>query len=171
MLNSSNLKATPFSYGAGHVRPNRAMDPGLVYDSTVNDYLNFLCSIGYSENELQIFFKKPFKCPKSFTLTDFNYPSITVPELAGSITVSRTLKNVGAPGTYKASVKAPPGISVVVKPKKLEFREHGEEKMFSLSLKAKGRRVAEDYVFGRLIWSDGRHYVRSPIVVKAPVFV
>ncbi|KAJ9672522.1 hypothetical protein PVL29_025934 [Vitis rotundifolia] len=167
MLNSSNLKATPFSYGAGHVRPNRAMDPGLVYDSTVNDYLNFLCAIGYNEAQLQIFSQKPYKCPKSFSLTDFNYPSITVPNLSGSVTISRTVKNVGTPGTYTALVKAPPGISVVVKPNKLEFRENGEEKSFYLTLKAKGRRVAEDYVFGRLTWSDGQHHVRSPIVVKA----
>lgn len=167
MLNSSNLKATPFSYGAGHVRPNRAMDPGLVYDSTVNDYLNFLCAIGYNETQLQIFSQKPYKCPKSFSLTGFNYPSITVPNLSGSVTISRTVKNVGTPGTYTASVKAPPGISVAVKPNKLEFREYGEEKSFRLTLKAKGRRVAEDYVFGRLTWSDGQHYVRSSIVVKA----
>lgn len=167
MLNSSYLKATPFSYGAGHVRPNQAMDPGLVYDSTVEDYLNFLCAIGYNETQLRKFSKKPYKCPKSSSLGDFNYPSITVPNLSGSATVSRTVKNVGTPGTYMARIKAPAGISVKVKPHKLKFTEYGEEKRFSLHLKAKARRVAEEYVFGGLIWSDGHHYVRSPIVVKA----
>lgn len=36
--------ATPFAYDAGHVHPNLAADPGLVYELTVNDYLNFLCA-------------------------------------------------------------------------------------------------------------------------------
>ncbi|WP_216668117.1 hypothetical protein, partial [Proteus mirabilis] len=45
-------KATPFNYGNGHIRPNRAMDPGLVYDLTTKDYLNFLCSLGYNETQI-----------------------------------------------------------------------------------------------------------------------
>ncbi|KAL9397931.1 hypothetical protein Peur_006892 [Populus x canadensis] len=38
------LEATPFSYGSGHIRPNRAQDPGLVSDLSINDYLDFLAS-------------------------------------------------------------------------------------------------------------------------------
>jgi len=37
--------ATPFGYGSGHVDPVRALDPGLVYDTTLVDYTNFLCSL------------------------------------------------------------------------------------------------------------------------------
>ncbi|KAG0475800.1 hypothetical protein HPP92_012641 [Vanilla planifolia] len=40
--------STPFVLGAGHVDPNRALDPGLVYDAGDEDYLAFLCAIGYS---------------------------------------------------------------------------------------------------------------------------
>lgn len=32
----------PFSYGAGYVVPNNVMDPGLVYDTTMIDFFNFL---------------------------------------------------------------------------------------------------------------------------------
>src|SRR5262249_6289205 len=32
-----------FRQGAGHVRPNNAADPGLVYNSGLNDWLAFLC--------------------------------------------------------------------------------------------------------------------------------
>lgn len=167
MLDSPNSKATPFSYGAGHVRPNRAMDPGLVYDLNITDYLNFLCAIGYNQTQVKMFSDDPYSCPKSASLHDFNYPSITVTNFTGSVTITRTVKNVDLPGTYTAHVKAPPGISVLVEPKSLKFEKTGEEKKFKLVLKAKKPGVAKDYVFGRLIWSDDRHHVRSPIVVKA----
>lgn len=167
MTNASHLKATPFSYGAGHVRPNRAMDPGLVYDLTVNDYLNFLCAVNYNQTQIRLFTEEPYTCPKPIILSDFNYPSITVPMLNGSITVTRTVKNVGSPGTYKARIIRPAGITAIVQPDSLEFDKIGEEKSFKLTLKLKQKSAARDYVFGQLIWSDGKHYVRSPIVVKA----
>lgn len=175
MLNASYFRATPFSYGAGHVRPKRAMDPGLVYDLGVNDYLNFLCTLGYNQTLITLFSEDPYACPKQpISLANFNYPSITVPELSGSspITISRTVKNVGTPGIYRVRVREPAGISVVVEPNSLEFDEIGEEKTFSVTLKFQEDSAApiKEYAFGKLIWSDSnKHYVRSPIVVKAVV--
>ncbi|XVF31956.1 hypothetical protein REPUB_Repub17cG0040100 [Reevesia pubescens] len=167
ILNVSNIKAGPFSYGAGHIQPNLAMDPGLVYDLGATDYLNFLCTLGYNETLISMFSQNPYKCPKLISLANFNYPSITIPNLVGSITVTRTVKNVGSPGTYRAQVQRPMGISVYVKPKKLKFKKAGEEKTFSVTLKVNKAHSVKEYVFGQLIWSDHEHYVRSPIVVKA----
>ncbi|KAG2688731.1 hypothetical protein I3843_09G109400 [Carya illinoinensis] len=167
VLNGSFVKATPFSYGAGHIRPNRAMDPGLVYDLTVNDYLDFLCALGYNQTEVELFSEAPCKCRKSASLLHFNNPSIAVPKLSGTVRVTRRLKNVGSPGTYSARVRKPAGISIRVKPKTLKFKKVGEEKRFKLTLKLEKPGVAKGYVFGGLIWSDGKHYVRSPIVVAA----
>ncbi|KAL0012046.1 hypothetical protein SO802_007154 [Lithocarpus litseifolius] len=170
ILDGSFNKATPFSYGAGHIRPNRAMDPGLVYDLTVNDYLDFLCASGYNQTLLELFTESPYKCPKSASLLDFNYPSITVTNLSRSVTVSRKLKNVGSPGTYVARVREPIGISVHVEPKILKFDSIGEEKSFKLTVTKKTAGMGtEDYVFGGIVWSDGNHYVRSPIVVGMPL--
>ncbi|MQM14505.1 hypothetical protein Taro_047436 [Colocasia esculenta] len=168
MLNSSFTKATPFSYGSGHVHPNRAMNPGLVYDITVVDYLNFLCSLGYNSTQIATFSRTPYTCPSKLpNILDLNYPSITVPSLSGRTAVRRKVKNVGAPGTYKVRVDPPSGISVTVKPTTLHFKKVGEEKKFTVTIEAKSRRAARDYAFGRLIWSDGVHHVRSPLVVKA----
>ncbi|RZC82259.1 hypothetical protein C5167_045045 [Papaver somniferum] len=165
--NSSDNQATPFNYGSGQVRPNAAMNPGLVYDLTTNDYLNFLCGVSHDKAKIKAISKaeKRYKCPKSYNLANFNYPSITVPLLHGSITVTRTLKNVGSPGTYKTRIRAPPRIKISVEPKKLTFDKMGEEKVFTMNLKA--RQPSNEAAFGRLTWTDGKHHVRSPIVVMA----
>ncbi|XP_050133696.1 subtilisin-like protease SBT5.3 [Malus sylvestris] len=168
LLNASFYEATPFSYGAGHVNPNSAMDPGLVYDLSLNDYLNFLCAIGYNETQIEMFSEEMYMCSKpAISLTSLNYPSITVPKISGSLEVTRTVKNVGSPGTYMARIQNPDGISVSVEPKELKFKKIGEEKSFKVLLQVREAKQDKNYVFGKLIWSDGKHYVRSPIVVKA----
>lgn len=164
MHEASTAKATPFSYGAGHIRPNRAMDPGLVYDLTTNDYLDFLCAIGYNQTMVKLFANEPYECPKNASVLNLNYPSITVPKLSGSVTVTRRVKNVGHLGIYKVLVREPVGVSVSVEPKSLVLG-HDEEKCYSVTLKDKGYGL-EGYYFGGLTWSDGKHYVRSPIVVS-----
>ncbi|KAE8724650.1 Subtilisin-like protease SBT5.4 [Hibiscus syriacus] len=128
---------------SGHVRPNRAMDPGLVYDLNVEDYLNYLCARGYNKTMIQLFSDKPFSCPKSNSVTDLNYPSITVPELKGSATIRRKVKNVGMPGTYLAHVRSPAGVTVMIKPSRLTFKKIGEELKFEVAFKTE-RKVAGD---------------------------
>lgn len=142
------------------------MDPGLVYDLTVNDYLDFLCARGYDESQLRSFTNEIHACPKHFNVADMNYPSITVPNLNGTVVVTRRVRNVGTPGTYYVRIKAPAGVSVSVQPQSLVFERFDEEKEFEVVLKPKVAGKPVDYVFGRLIWSDGVHYVRSPLVVK-----
>ncbi|XP_064975004.1 subtilisin-like protease SBT5.3 [Musa acuminata AAA Group] len=168
MKDDNREKAIPFDYGAGHVRPNRAMDPGLVYDITFTDYVHFLCSRGYNASNMAQFIGKRFACPsKTMRAEDLNYPSITVPNLQKSFTVSRTVRNVGTPGTYNVRIKAPFGIHVSVKPQTLEFAKVGEEKTFQVTLRSRSESVGVGYVFGGLTWTDGKHYVRSPLVVNA----
>lgn len=162
--------ATPFSYGSGHVQPVAAMDPGLVYDLTTEDYLNFLCALGYDWSMIRAFSDDtPYDCPPSASLLDFNYPSIGVQNLNGQVTVTRKLKNVGSPGVYRASVRRPEGVAVTVEPRVLRFENVGEEKSFSVTLA--GKLPQNAVVDGTLIWSDGKHFVRSPIVVSSGSFI
>ncbi|XP_058114776.1 subtilisin-like protease SBT5.3 [Magnolia sinica] len=159
------VKATPLSYGAGHVRPNRAMDPGLIYDLTVDDYLNFLCTLSYDSTLISSFAN--YSCPsKNISLLNLNYPSITHPLLTSPTTITRTVRNVGPPSTYTVRVDPPAGVFVTVEPKILKFEKTGEEKTFKVTLTLKHGKIS-DYSFGRLIWSDGVHYVRSPISVSS----
>ncbi|KAL3820811.1 hypothetical protein ACJIZ3_006716 [Penstemon smallii] len=164
MVDSSNSKATPFDFGSGHIRPNKATDPGLVYDLTVNDYLDFLCGIGYNETVIRQFSGSAHNCPKNYSLLSFNYPSITVPNLNSSaVTLTRKLKNVGMPGTYVAYLRQPKGFSASVEPKTLKFKKIGQEKTFTVTVEK--TRGSKDFEFGLLTWTDGQHYVRSPVLV------
>uniref|UniRef100_A0A2N9EIW9 Subtilisin-like protease fibronectin type-III domain-containing protein n=1 Tax=Fagus sylvatica TaxID=28930 RepID=A0A2N9EIW9_FAGSY len=133
IMDANNEKATPFVYGSGHMQPNRAMDPGLVYDITPEDYLNFLCARGYNDTLIRLFSEKPYECP----------------------------------GTYKVRVKQPAGVLVTVKPSTLEFKSIGEKKTFLVTLTSKffDSRI-NDYTYGEMVWSDGKHIVRSPIAVN-----
>ncbi|XP_047330190.1 subtilisin-like protease SBT5.4 [Impatiens glandulifera] len=169
IVDDTSIEATPLNYGSGHIRPNRATNPGLVYDLTIEDHLYFLCAIGYEETKIRLFSGTPYKCPKNATVLNYNYPSMTIPDLTHPASLTRTLKNVGPPGTYIAKVIGPPGISVTVNPSILKFEKVGEEKSFVMNLKKKvGANITSDhqFVFGKLLWSDGKHYVRSPISVS-----
>ncbi|CAA6670116.1 unnamed protein product [Spirodela intermedia] len=163
-------RASPLDYGAGHMRPNRAVHPGLVYDLTTVDYLNFLCSLGYNATQMGSF-TSGFACPKkSIRIQDLNYPSLTWFNLTGPVAIGRTLKNVGEPGTYKALVRAPAGVAVVVEPEILDFEKVGEEKTFRVTAapRSNGTSLSRN-AFGLLTWSDGKHYVRSPLsVIQQP---
>jgi len=91
-----------------------------------------------------------------------------VQNLTGSVTVSRRLKNVGMPGVYRVRVQQPEGVKVSVKPNVLKFEKIGEEKGFELTMTGA---VAEGQIgYGTLIWTDDKHFVRSPIVVSSSFF-
>ncbi|BAT80993.1 hypothetical protein VIGAN_03062900 [Vigna angularis var. angularis] len=165
--NAFDKVATPFEYGAGHVQPNLAIEPGLVYDLNTTDYLNFLCASGYNQALLKFFanLEVPYKCPKSFKIEDLNYPSITVHHPTSKPKhVTRTVTNVGPPGKYTVSTNPPKGIKIVVEPSSLTFTKTGEKQTFHVTLQAIG--VPHGLpLFGNLSWTDGKHTVTSPITV------
>ncbi|RLM61714.1 hypothetical protein C2845_PM14G07650 [Panicum miliaceum] len=168
MRDHDGKEANAFAYGAGNVHPNRAVDPGLVYDAAPEDYFTFLCSMGFSTTDMKRLSAGKFACPaKAPPMEDLNYPSIVVPSLRGSQTVVRRLKNVGRPAKYLASWRAPIGVGMEVKPTVLEFSKIGEEKTFNVTVTSQKDKVGIGYVFGRLVWTDGTHYVRSPVAVNA----
>ncbi|GJN11247.1 hypothetical protein PR202_ga29423 [Eleusine coracana subsp. coracana] len=83
--------ATPFDTGAGHVRPQLAMDPGLVYDAGARDYVDFLCALNYTVQQLQRFAPDLANCTRTLPggPAGLNYPSFVV--VFGNGTDVRTL--------------------------------------------------------------------------------
>ncbi|GMP74054.1 hypothetical protein CsSME_00031587 [Camellia sinensis var. sinensis] len=158
--------ATPFHYGSGHFQPANAADPGLVYDATYTDYLLFLCSTGYHLDP-------SFKCPKHPpSPSNLNYPSLAIAKLKRTVTVKRTVTNVGASkSVYSLTFKPPIGFSVEISPTILSFSEVGEQRNFFITVKEESRPKtkpkAGEYAFGWYMWSDGMHRVRSPIAVSS----
>ncbi|KAF8395981.1 hypothetical protein HHK36_017592 [Tetracentron sinense] len=171
ILDGGSMKdANSFDIGAGHVNPLKAMDPGLVYDMNTRDYIIFLCSIGYTETQIQSMVllcpRVDTRCPKGFkTASNLNYPSITVSNLQFTTTIKRTVRNVGqSRAIYFVRVVNPEGVKVMIWPRILVFNYHREEISYYITLTplkhSQGR-----YDFGEIVWSDGYHHVRSPLVV------
>uniref|UniRef100_A0A453LVU1 Subtilisin-like protease n=1 Tax=Aegilops tauschii subsp. strangulata TaxID=200361 RepID=A0A453LVU1_AEGTS len=125
--------ATPLDMGAGHVDPSKAVDPGLVYDLTAADYLDFLCAIEYEPAQIAALTKHSSDhCSpnRTYSVAALNYPSFsaTFPAAGGTEKHTRTLTNVGKPGTYKVTAAAAAGgtaIKVSVEPSTLSFSKVG----------------------------------------------
>ncbi|GLJ29146.1 hypothetical protein SUGI_0574700 [Cryptomeria japonica] len=74
---STVLEADPFATGAGHIDPEAAVDPGLVYDMEAQDYINFLCFLNYTKQQIALLSNA--SCPSStLAVIDLNYPSFTM---------------------------------------------------------------------------------------------
>jgi hypothetical protein len=156
-----------FGYGSGHINPVKAINPGLIYDAGEEDYVRFLCGQGYSNKQLRLVKGDDSSCSEvtKEAVWNLNYPSLGLSVRSGhSITrvFHRIVTNVGSPeSSYKAIVKAPNGLKIKVTPKALRFKYVGQIKSFVVAVKAK---LGETAISGALIWDDGEHQVRSPVV-------
>ncbi|KAL2469295.1 Subtilisin-like protease SBT1.6 [Forsythia ovata] len=172
---STGKPATPYDFGAGHLNLDLAMDPGLVYDLTNNDYISFLCAIEYGPKTIQVITRSPVNCPMRKPLPgNLNYPSIAALFQSSSTGVSsktffRTVTNVGeANSVYRLNVEPPKGVKVTVKPGKLVFSENVRKLSYYVTISVDNKNLVLDdsgAVYGSLSWIDGRRVVRSPIVV------
>ncbi|CAN6692812.1 unnamed protein product [Malus baccata var. baccata] len=136
---NTNVPSGEFGYGSGHINPVSAIDPGLVYVAFKEDYINLLCSI-YDEGK---------GSPR-----DHNYPSMGAKvEAVKPFTVDfeRRVKNVGlANSTYKAKIFSYSKFVIKVT---FNMTVVGSDLPNGLQMSA------------ALVWFDGTHNVRSPIVV------
>ncbi|XP_021890180.1 cucumisin-like, partial [Carica papaya] len=105
-INSKENPDAEFSYGSGHINPLKALNPGLVYNTTEMDYVNFLC------NELPPILVKLISgddvvnCSNSINAYELNYPTMSAnvePTKPFTVKFPRTVTNVGRHNSvYKA---------------------------------------------------------------------
>ncbi len=153
-----------FRMGAGHINPNAAADPGLIYDSGWYDWLAFLCgtTTGVSPATCTALEAMGYSTEPS----NLNVPSIAIGALAGTQTVTRSVENLyGETSTYIASVEGMAGIDVVVEPDTLTL-DPVEGAKFKVTFTT-DTAALNSYTGGFLTWSDEHgHVVRIPMVVK-----
>ncbi|KAL3616566.1 hypothetical protein CASFOL_039956 [Castilleja foliolosa] len=170
-----NRTANPFVFGSGHVDPERASDPGLIYDISTREYVDYLCSQKYNSTQMAIVTGEDFTCSSASNVKpgDLNYPSFSVifSKDFTATTYKRTVTNVGSPvsNTYYVKVIQPDGVSITVQPNVLKFQITGEKLSYNVTFKAKkgnGIKAAE-FSFGSLEWVSACKYyhVKSPIAV------
>jgi hypothetical protein len=170
---NTSAPATPFAFGSGHVDPQSAADPGLIYDITSKDYLNYLCSLNYTSSQIALLSRGNFTCPNKAVFEhagNLNYPSFAVildKNAPKNVAYKRTVTNVGTPkSTYVVKVDEPAGVSVIVEPRSLSFENLGEKLSYSVRFTALGgTQISTKFSFGSLIWMSELYTVRSPIAV------
>ncbi|KAF6989658.1 hypothetical protein CFC21_006967, partial [Triticum aestivum] len=171
---STSDASTPFARGAGHIDPNRAVDPGLVYDAGTEDYITFLCALGYTAKQVAVFGSSISCSKRAGSVGDHNYPAFSVvftSNKVAAVTQRRVVRNVGSDtaAAYTAKVTAPDGVRVTVSPETLRFSstEKTQEYVVTFAQRTTGS-VTEKYTFGSIEWSDGEHSVTSPIAITWP---
>ncbi len=156
--------ANPFDFGAGHIDPNEAVDPGLVYETTDDEYDALACGIdspAVDQARCDALESAGF----SFAASDMNQPSIAVSELINERTVTRRVVNVSAASeSYVAQIESPPGMTVTVAPNALSLGP-GQSASFDVTIRYDNGPL-DLWRFGSLIWDSENHAVRSPITVR-----
>ncbi|KAM1229550.1 hypothetical protein EV1_039450 [Malus domestica] len=170
-VNNTSNSTGEFLYGSGHINPLKAVDPGLVYETSKDDYIKLLCSI-LDEASVRLISGADHPCSAKTgkkSPKDLNYPSMAGTVAPGTSSFSlkfrRTVKNVGlANSTYKANIISKSGVDIQVVPQVLSFKSLNEEKAFDVTVSGRGMPYGS-HVSASLVWTDGTYSVRSPVLV------
>jgi hypothetical protein len=161
-----------FAYGSGNINPQQALHPGLIYDITKQDYMQMLCNFGYNDTKVEQISGEKSSCHEAsnrYLVKDINYPALVIlvrPHKHFSAKIHRTVTNVGSPNSsYTATIIPIPKIKIKVVPELLSFKSLHEKQSFVVI--ATGEAKSNQTMFSSsLVWSDGTHNVKSPIIIQ-----
>ncbi|CAA0826441.1 Subtilase family protein [Striga hermonthica] len=153
--NNDGTESTTSDMGAGHIDPGKAHDPGLVYDITPQDYVDFLC---VTIHDIRNITHHDYKC-NAIMPWDLNYPAISIASHSFShtnrdmITVKRTVTNVGEDdATYTVTVTNPKGVNLTVNPMRMDFTSKGEKQSYNVTITATKLPTDVVTVEGKIVW-------------------
>ena len=157
---STPIVGGPFDYGAGQVVPKGAVNPGLVYDSGIVEWIGFLCGTGQLATSSCTGSGIPVVEP-----SNLNQASIAVDGLAGIQTVTRTVRNVGASAlALTPTVSGLTGFNVTFSPTTLTVAR-GATATYTATF-TRTTAALNAYELGAITWNGGTHSVRSPVVLR-----
>ncbi len=163
-ISSSIAAPNPFDYGAGHIVPNDALQPGLVYDLDDDEYDAFACGVespAVTEDRCIAL----SAAGRSFLARDLNQPSVSISRLASQETVTRHVSNPGDEAeTYTIEIAAPPGINVSISPPSISVGP-GDSTSFDVTVIYESGPL-DLWRFGSFTWLGDDHEVRSSLAVK-----
>ncbi|KAD3641880.1 hypothetical protein E3N88_31104 [Mikania micrantha] len=176
ILDERGLPADVLAMGSGHVNPQKALEPGLVFDIQPDDYIPYLCGLGYNQGQIEKIVKKKVSCAKKIEEAELNYPSFAVSLKRGeSKTYARTVTNVGSPySSYDIKdYSVPKGVSIKVGLRNddqvLSFNTLQQKQTYEVTFS----RDIEDkekgpYGQGHMTWisDSGKYTVRTPFSFK-----
>jgi hypothetical protein len=121
--------ADPFNTGAGSIRADRAIHPTLTFDVSAAQY----AALGVDP----------------LHRIDANTPSVNAPTLSGSVTTTRTARNVsGATQTFTVHTVAPTGASITVSPSSFTIPA-GRTRTLTITINGEGLATGQQY-FGSI---------------------
>ncbi|CAN0908699.1 Subtilisin-like protease 3 [Linum grandiflorum] len=152
-----------FDMGSGHVNPTGASNPGLVYDIQPEDYVAYLCGLGYNNAQVSTIVQDKVECSsdKSISEAELNYPTFVVQLSSQPLTYTRTVTNVGkANSVYEVEYTTDEAVSIEVKPARIAFSRLNEKANYSVTFTAK-KGTSARFVQGKLFWVADGYSVRS----------
>ncbi|KAK1425821.1 hypothetical protein QVD17_21182 [Tagetes erecta] len=155
-----------FAYGSGHIDPIKATNPGLVYETFFQEYHKIWCNISRTPGSV---IPTNASCPTKLTPKEINYPSMAAQvqvRYAFVVSFPRIVTNVGqANSAYVATIEGnPSNFRFKVEPNTMRFMTQNEKKNFVVTVWGKGMKP-QTIKRTSLLWTDGVHRVRSPIVI------
>nr|XP_017234564.1 PREDICTED: subtilisin-like protease SBT1.2 [Daucus carota subsp. sativus] len=169
IVTERSVPADVFAIGAGHVNPSKANNPGLVYDIHPDEYIPYLCGLGYTNDQVGVITQRPINCTNETSIPEaqLNYPSFSITLASINQTYTRTMTNVGEPNSsYYIEIIPPKGVLVTVNPTSLDFTEANQQLTYRVTFGRSTETIYTQYAQGFLKWTSTHHTVRSPISVK-----
>ena len=129
-MNHSVDSSGEFGFGSGLLNPVKAVNAGLVYEASEEDYINLLCSIGYNKEKIGLVSgQKNITCSNRHQETSPKFHLIA----PFAVEFKRRVKNVGQANSLSRDILM--AITVIPEILSLSFGSLNEEKLFDVVVK------------------------------------
>ncbi|CAI7777330.1 unnamed protein product [Closterium sp. NIES-54] len=153
--------ATPWDMGQGQVNTSGLLNPGLTYDASYTDFVNFLA--GQSTWRANNIFSGMQLTP--VPAYNLNRASISVSRMKKSVTIYRRVTSVWTrASTYRAVLVVPENVGIDLEPRTFTIAP-GASVKYQMNITV--RKSSAAFSYGSLTWVDNNgHVVRSVIAVQ-----